>query len=114
MWWRSEILACLDDVEDTQSLLLANAYRFRGFHTLETVRGLFCDPYARLITLVRRGKGAPRDLQCGNHRIYLDREVRRVHCRRCGTVKREQLATTLRSRLNATTAAPARVGDSRT
>jgi hypothetical protein len=26
----------------------------------------------------------------GNHRIYLDLEVRRVHCRRCGTVKRER------------------------
>lgn len=32
-----------------------------------------------------------RDLPCGNHRIYLDLEVRRVLCRRCGSVKRERL-----------------------
>ncbi len=32
-----------------------------------------------------------RDLPCADHRIYLDLEVRRVDCRRCGTVKREQL-----------------------
>ncbi len=35
---------------------LADAYRFAGFRTLETVQGLFGDPHARLITLVRRGK----------------------------------------------------------
>ena len=32
-----------------------------------------------------------RDLPCADHRIYLDLEVRRVGCRRCGTVKRERL-----------------------
>ncbi len=32
-----------------------------------------------------------RDLPCADHRIYLDLEVRRVDCRHCGTVKREQL-----------------------
>ena len=32
-----------------------------------------------------------RDLPCGIHRIYLEVEVRRVHCRRCGVVKRETL-----------------------
>jgi transposase len=30
-------------------------------------------------------------LPCAAHRIYLDLEVRRVDCRRCGAVKREQL-----------------------
>lgn len=30
-------------------------------------------------------------MPCGNHRIYLQIEVRRVLCRRCGTVKRERL-----------------------
>lgn len=35
---------------------MADAYRFRGFRTLQTVQGLFGDPQARLITLVRRGK----------------------------------------------------------
>jgi transposase len=32
-----------------------------------------------------------RDLSCGDTHIYLEVEVRRVACRRCGTVKREQL-----------------------
>jgi transposase len=32
-----------------------------------------------------------RDLSCGDTRVYLDIEVRRVLCRRCGKVKREQL-----------------------
>jgi len=30
-------------------------------------------------------------LSCADHRIYLDLEVRRVDCRRCGAVKRERL-----------------------
>lgn len=32
-----------------------------------------------------------RDLPCGGYRIYLEMEVRRVDCRRCGAVKRERL-----------------------
>jgi transposase len=32
-----------------------------------------------------------RDLSCGDTRVFLDFEVRRVACRHCGTVKREQL-----------------------
>jgi transposase len=32
-----------------------------------------------------------RDLSSGNTRVYLEFEVRRVHCRRCGKVMREQL-----------------------
>ncbi len=32
-----------------------------------------------------------RDLSCGDTRIYLEFEVRRVHCRSCGSVKRERL-----------------------
>lgn len=32
-----------------------------------------------------------RDLSCGDTRVYLDLEVRRVACRRCGKVKREKL-----------------------
>ena len=35
---------------------LADAYRFPGFRTLQTVHGIFGDPHARLIRLVRRGK----------------------------------------------------------
>jgi transposase len=32
-----------------------------------------------------------RDLSCGDTRVYLDIEVRRIHCRCCGKVKREKL-----------------------
>ena len=32
-----------------------------------------------------------RDLACGDRRIYLDMEVRRVFCRSCGKVKQERL-----------------------
>jgi len=32
-----------------------------------------------------------RDLSCGDTRVFLEFEVRRVFCRRCGQVKREQL-----------------------
>lgn len=32
-----------------------------------------------------------RDLSCGGLRVYLDLEVRRIHCRHCGAVKRERL-----------------------
>ncbi len=32
-----------------------------------------------------------RDLACGDHRIYLEIESRRIDCKRCGKVKREQL-----------------------
>ncbi len=32
-----------------------------------------------------------RDLSCGDTRIYLELEVRRIDCRRCGKVKRERL-----------------------
>lgn len=32
-----------------------------------------------------------RDLPCGDARVYLELEIRRVHCRRCWAVKRERL-----------------------
>ena len=32
-----------------------------------------------------------RDLSCGDTRIYLELEVRRIDCRYCGQVKRERL-----------------------
>jgi len=35
---------------------LADAYTFPGFRPLQRVQGMFGDPKARLITLVRRGK----------------------------------------------------------
>jgi transposase len=33
-----------------------------------------------------------RDLSCGNTRVYLELEIRRVSCRRCGKVKQEKFA----------------------
>lgn len=33
-----------------------------------------------------------RDLSCGDTRIYLEVEIRRVWCRSCGTVKQEKLS----------------------
>lgn len=41
-----------------------------------------------------------RDLPCAGHRIYLQMEVRRVDCRRCGTVKRERLEDLLDNALH--------------
>ena len=38
-----------------------------------------------------RKRRCVRDLSCGDTRVYLDIEVRRVACRRCGKVKRERL-----------------------
>jgi len=35
---------------------LCDAYRFQGFRPLKTLKGLFGDPVARIITLRRRGK----------------------------------------------------------
>ena len=32
-----------------------------------------------------------RDLSCGDTRVYLEFEIRRVHCRSCGAVKQEKL-----------------------
>ena len=88
---------------------LLDAFQFPGFRPLKLVRGVFGDPWARVITLVRRSKkpsarnvagrtlagtterpGA-RDLSSGNTRVYLEFEVRRVLCRCCGKVKRERI-----------------------
>ena len=46
---------------------LADAYRLPGFRPLETVQGIFGDPRARVITLVRRGK--KRSAGCAVRRI---------------------------------------------
>ncbi|MDR4483518.1 MAG: transposase family protein [Nitrospirales bacterium] len=73
------------------------------------IKGIFGDPPARVIRLARRQKNGVRpvwtshqsfydrkvrrirDLSCGERRIYLEVEVRRVRCRRCGTVKQEKV-----------------------
>ena len=41
-----------------------------------------------------------RDMPCGNHRIYVELEVRRLHCRRCDAVKRERLEDFLHNALH--------------
>lgn len=41
-----------------------------------------------------------RDLPCGEFRIYLQLEARRVDCRRCGAVKRERLEDLLEHSLH--------------
>src|SRR5260370_35395237 len=40
----------------TKRRRLLDAYRFVGFRPMEEGRGLFGDPYARIVTLVRRSK----------------------------------------------------------
>ena len=74
------------------------------------MRGIFGDPKARVIGLNRRSKkrhaavavacrwagtiarfAGVRDLSCGDTRIFLELEVRRLDCRNCGRVKRERL-----------------------
>lgn len=90
---------------------LWDAYRFPGFRPGPTVVGVFGDRRARVISLRRRGKKTAcgacgrvyhcwydrktrrvRDLPCGEMRIYLDVEIRRVDCKSCGKVKQEKLA----------------------
>jgi hypothetical protein len=89
---------------------LWDTYRFASFTPSWTLDGLFVDPKARVLSLTRRlkktacGVGGTvrrggydqrarlvRDRPCGDYRIYLRLEVRRVDCRKCGGVKREGL-----------------------
>lgn len=88
---------------------LHDAYRFPGFVPARTVRSVFGDPHARVLTLTRRAKNSLRHLRpapphlvrplapsgsrhpCGDLRIYLEFDLRRVACRHCGGVKRERL-----------------------
>ncbi len=91
--------------------LVPDTYTFPGFRPEPAVRGVFGDPKARVIPLKRRSKKTVcrgcgrthsgrydrklrrvRELPCGDTRVYLKLEVRRVFCRRCGTVKRECLS----------------------
>jgi len=43
-------------VTSTKRRRLLDAYRFAGFRPIEDVRGVFGDPHARVVTLVRRSK----------------------------------------------------------
>src|SRR6516225_10166895 len=85
---------------------LWDAYCFPGFRPQPTVHGVFGDPKARVAALKKTVCGCcgrvqmgwydrkprrVRDLSCGDTRVYLELEVRRLDCRTCGKVKREQL-----------------------
>ena len=88
---------------------LIDAYRFKGFEPSDEVTGIFGDPKARVIRLNRCKKTVcpicgrshngfydrkirrVRDLSCGDTRIYLDLEIRRVQCRSCQKVTQERL-----------------------
>jgi hypothetical protein len=88
---------------------LADAYTFSGFRPLQPVQGLFGDPGARLVTLVRRGKNDLRYLRRGVSQFVRPTApaisglvVRRsahlprlggasADCGQCGAVKRERL-----------------------
>ncbi len=86
-----------------------DAYRIPGFRAKARLRGVFGDPkreslhwsgaqknsvrflWASILGLLQPHPAAGRDLSCGDMRIYLHFEVRRVECRSCGKVKRERL-----------------------
>ena len=89
---------------------LSDGYSFAGFRAQATVRGVFGDPDVRVVKLDRRSKKPSamaavrgrqggtdrrmrrvRDLSSVGFRIVLELEVRRVACRTCAAVKREQL-----------------------
>ena len=89
---------------------LRDAYQFPGFRPQATVKGVFGDPKARVVTLVRREKKTVcgccghkqsgwydrktrrvRDLSCGDTRVWLELDVLRVACRVCDKVKTERL-----------------------
>ena len=94
----------------TRPKRLLDAFRFPGFRPLPKVVGVFGDPprpsrsaraplkktacgYCRRVHSgwYDRTTRRVRDLPCGPYRIYLEFQVRRVACRRCGRVKRERL-----------------------
>src|SRR5215207_3039798 len=46
-------------ITSTKRRRLLDAYRFPGFRPMDEVRGVFGDPHARIVTLVRRSKKRP-------------------------------------------------------
>ena len=91
-----------------KKLKLEDTYRFPGFRPAATVHGIFGDQKARTVTLKRTGTkmvcggcGAVnhavydrkvrrvRDLPCGDMRVYLKVEIRRIKCVKCGKVRQE-------------------------
>ena len=93
-----------------KKLKLEDTYRFPGFSPASTVHGVFGDQKARIVTLKRTGTRMicggcsavnyavydrkvrrVRDLPCGDMRVYLKVEIRRVKCCKCGKVRQEKL-----------------------
>jgi transposase len=88
---------------------LRDAYRFAGFRPIEQVRGVFGDPHARIITLIRRSKNQLRHMRAEAFRMVRsqasprsgssDRRLAHISGVRgaarqvphCGKVKRERL-----------------------
>lgn len=93
-----------------QRTTLLDEYRFAGFRPLAVVRRGPSAPDVLTVRLVRRGSTVMcgrcglahrsyydrkfryvRDKSCGDARVYLVVEVRRVYCKRCAGVKQEKL-----------------------
>ncbi len=89
---------------------LQDEYQFPGYRPKAALKGIFGDPYSVVIKLERRQKKnicgccgtvhrtfydrkvrRIRDLPCGDKRVYLEVEVRRVFCKKCGLVKMERV-----------------------
>ncbi len=89
---------------------LSDAYRIDGFRVRRTVRGIFGDSLARVVTLDRRTRRVVcgtcgtvhftwydhrrhlvRDLPCGDTRVFVDIELRRVRCMQCAAVRKESI-----------------------
>ncbi len=89
---------------------LLDHYVFPGFRPAQQILGVFGDPLARVITYARTHKKSVcskcgalqngwydrtirrvRDLPCADTRIYLELEIRRVDCKKCGTLGGERL-----------------------
>ena len=87
---------------------LSDSYRFHGFTPFQSVKGIFGDPKARVIILKRSPKkqfvqsvekrtgvfmiveSAVFGTLCGDTRVFLELEIRRVQCRSCHGVKHER------------------------
>ena len=78
---------------------LDDAYRFPGFRPLSTVRGAFGECGTAHRAWYDRKTRRVRDLSCGDTRVVLEVEVRRVQCKKCGGVKSERLSFLVHRRL---------------
>ena len=95
---------------------LTDNYELPGFSARRLVRGIFGHPLVRVVALRRRTRRTvcstcstvhfgwydrrrrlARDLASGNTRVYVEIEIRRVRCRRCGAVRKEVLDEVLNS-----------------